>query len=404
MEGLAGGADHADGVARDHHDGGAGVRLLGEDAAELRALGGGGAHQGDLRVVKVELPAGELLRDRFLFAEVHHVEAAGRDHGGYPRGGGGVHAGGAGVEHAADQLVGPLGGGEVEHAGDHATFDQRFHRAAARAGGGEDQHLVAGFLQHALGLGDAGGGVAEHAGDDERPGLVGGDLRLDHPADGTGGAAEDHARQAVEAGDVGDAGHHDDVLGAEVVGHVAAGEGGDHQLGEAERQGAHRRGGDGRAAAAAERDHAVDPSFRGEPGEQDRRGLAHRGHAFAAVLAGQQGREVEPGGGGDFRAGDVGRDDRRVPAADVDQQRAVPALADQAGDERVLFALRVHGPQNSNGLHFLSTIYHPRSPQCFRFTGIALNSRVRAVSDCSTAMRSSDEAPTKPTASVCSLM
>jgi hypothetical protein len=39
-----------------------------------------------------------------------------------------------------------------------------------------------------------------------------------------------------------------------------------------------------------------------------------------------------------------------------------------------------------------------------RFTGIALNSRVRLVRDSSTAMRSRLEAPTKPTASVCSLM
>ena len=103
---------------------------------------------------------------RIFFAEVHRVEATwGVDDGNFG-GGGGIHAGGAGGEHSSDEFVRPLGGGQGEHAGDHAGLDERFHRFATCAGGGEDEHFVASALDDAFRIGDAGGGVAKHAGDD----------------------------------------------------------------------------------------------------------------------------------------------------------------------------------------------------------------------------------------------
>ena len=57
--------------------------------------------------------------------------------------GGGFEPVRAGAEKAADEFIGPFGGGDVEDAGDHARFDERFHGAPADAGGVEDEHFEA---------------------------------------------------------------------------------------------------------------------------------------------------------------------------------------------------------------------------------------------------------------------
>jgi len=38
-------------------------------------------------------------------------------------------------QRAAHEFIGPLGGGDVEHARDEAALDQRFHRSPTGAGG-----------------------------------------------------------------------------------------------------------------------------------------------------------------------------------------------------------------------------------------------------------------------------
>ena len=129
----------------------------------------------------------------------------------------------------------------------------------------EDEGLVACGIDDFACVIDALGGVAEHAGGDEREVFGGGwHFCLDHSADGSGSAGEDGACDAVETCDIGDAGDHGDVFFPDVVGGIAAGEGGDHDLGESEGEGAHGCGGDGCAAASAEGDDAVDFSFGGE--------------------------------------------------------------------------------------------------------------------------------------------
>ena len=75
------------------------------------------------------------------------------------------------------------------------------------------------------------------------------------------------------------------------------------------------------------------------------RGLGHGDHAFAAVLAGQQRGEVDPGRGGDLLAGDVRHDRRGTARADVDQQGAVAAGGDEPGDKSVFLTLGIEGAE-----------------------------------------------------------
>ena len=111
---------------------------LGDGAALL----GRGAHQGDVGVVAVEVAAGEAVGDGLGRPEVHHVEGAGgadvREAGADD----GAEAVGAGGEDAADELVGDLGGGGVDHALEHAAVGEHLQRAAAGAGGVEDERVV----------------------------------------------------------------------------------------------------------------------------------------------------------------------------------------------------------------------------------------------------------------------
>ena len=195
--------------------------------------------------------------------------------------GGGGQAVWAGGEDAADQLVGQLGRGDVEHAGDQAVADQRFHRLAAVAGGVKDEHFVAGVFEDLAGVLDAGRGDAEHRGGDE--GAVGlriaelriadsdGSSELHHPRHRGGGFAQNRAADAVDAGDIDDRVEHQDVFVADLGPHLAGGERADHQLGHAERQRPHRGRADGRAGRAAEAEDAFDLSGAHRP-----RGCARR--------------------------------------------------------------------------------------------------------------------------------
>ena len=157
-------ADHADGAKRKQHgdrtDGEIG--LFRDDPAEFCALGGGRAHERDLRIVLIEGPAGVFRRHGPGWAEVHHVEAAGRDDRGHAVARGGFETRGAGREHAARQFIRPFGGGEIKDARDETSLDQRLHGASAGAGGVEHEHLVASGLDDLARVFDRLGGVAEH--------------------------------------------------------------------------------------------------------------------------------------------------------------------------------------------------------------------------------------------------
>ena len=102
--------------------------------------------------------------------KVHHVEAAGRYHRGNTAFCGGLEPGRPGAEKTAHYFVRPLGRRHVQHAGDHARFDERFHRPPADPRGVKNQNFAPGLFEdffrplHALGC------IAEHARHDD--GLV----------------------------------------------------------------------------------------------------------------------------------------------------------------------------------------------------------------------------------------
>ena len=106
--------------------------------------------------MNVKIPAGESLRHAFLHTEIHHVEATRRDHARHRHLSCGIQPLRPGGEHTANQLVRPLGRGDVQHAGNHAAADQCLHRPTTSAGGGKDQHFVTGFFKNPfrLALGD----------------------------------------------------------------------------------------------------------------------------------------------------------------------------------------------------------------------------------------------------------
>jgi hypothetical protein len=123
-----------------------------------------------------------------------------------------------------------------------------------------------------------------------------------------------------------------------------------HEFGEPDRQRAHRRRGDRRAAAAAERDDAVDAILRREPGNEFCRRAPHQRDAFAAV-APREDRGVIRLFGRDGGRGDVGRDRRRAEAADVDQQGGETLTPERFSDEGVLRSLGVERSEDGDGGH-----------------------------------------------------
>ena len=88
--------------------------------------------------------AREAVGDGLGRPEVHHVERAGGADPGEAGAGDGAEPVGAGGEDAADDVVGDLGGGGVDHALEHAAAGEHLQRAAAGAGGVEDERVVGG--------------------------------------------------------------------------------------------------------------------------------------------------------------------------------------------------------------------------------------------------------------------
>ena len=160
-----------------------------------------------------------------------------------------------------------------------------FHRLAAGAGGVEDEAIVVVFERGADGL-DAGRGNAEHGEAERRLGVdrFGGRMG-DHAAERVRRVGEHLAADAVEALHVGDGVHHAQVTGADVGAGVARGDGADEDLGRADRQGAHRRRHQRRAARAAGREQAGDVI---PAADEMLEGHGHRRHGAAAV-AGENG-------------------------------------------------------------------------------------------------------------------
>ena len=240
--------------------GGAGglIELFRDDPSQRGAFVGRGAHERHVGVVAVEGAVLKRRRYRLDSPEVDHVERAARDHLRHPPAGGGFEPVRPCAEDAADEFVAPFGGGHIRHGGDETTVDERFHGPPAAAGGVKDEHLVARGLQPLAHPADARRRHAEHGRGNQR--LVFGFRHglLGHPTHCTDGIGEDVPRNAVEPGDIDHRVHHRHVFVTDVGVDIARGDGGDHHLGEAHRQFAHRGRGHRRPARATQPQDAVD--------------------------------------------------------------------------------------------------------------------------------------------------
>ena len=355
VEGLAGAGEGAD-TACGEEDGDWGrvaIDFLGDESADFRGFFRVGAHESDLRVVFVEQAIFELFGDGVFALEVDHVDTAWGDDGGQFCAGGGVETIGSCGEDATDDFVGEFGGGDVEDALDEAGVDDGFHGLTADAGAMEHEGFEARVFEHDFGAVDASGGVAKHAGDDGGLFFNGleADVGFDHAADGSGGAGEDGAGDTVDTGDVHDAGEEDDVLRTDVLGGVAAREGGDDDFWKAEWQGLHRGGCDGCAASAPEGDDALNAFLFDECAERFRGDLAHFGDGSAAIFQGGQDAGVLVREGEDAFAS-VGRVNLgRLLSADVNEHGLVSGLTDPVCNECVFVSFGVEGSENGNGGH-----------------------------------------------------
>ena len=117
------------------------------------------------------------------------------------------------------------------------------------------------------------------------------------------------------------------------------------------RQRAHRRRGNGGAAAATQRDDSLNPARFGQGREPPRRRLGHGRHARAAIPLSCQSPYVYTAGLRHLRAPDVGPHVRRLEAAHVDQERAVTALPNNRGDEFQFPTFGVECAQDNDGSH-----------------------------------------------------
>ena len=320
-----------------------------EDTAELRVFFGRGAHQRNGRVPLVELAAIVARRHTAARAKVRHVEAARRNHLRHARLRGRVEPGWAGAQDAAGQFIGPLGGGEIEHAAHKTVANQSFHGRAAGASGMKYHYFVAGRLKRGARAIDAGSGVAEHAGRDDRALVVHGHGRARHAGDCRGGVGENLPAHAVQPGHIHHRGHHGDVARAEIRFHVASRQGEDQQLGHVQGQRAHGSGYHACAAAAAHANHCAELACVVELARQRRRALRHTCHRRATVVGCAQRLKIGIAGARHCIARDVGRKGRRAHHANVEHARGQAIGGDLVAQKGELRAFGVERANDQDG-------------------------------------------------------
>ena len=319
--------------------------------ADPAAFLGRRAHQRHIRVVLVEEAGAVFLRDGRRRPEIDHVERADRADIGQPGAGDRAEAVRRRRQHAAEQHVADFCRGDVDDAGQQAAVGEFLHRAAARTGGMKD-HAVVVVTQGFGDRGDAGRGDAEHGQPDRGFSLVDRSRARGHAGNGLGGVVQDHARDAVQAGHVGDRRHHDDVRHVDIGRGVAGSERRDHQLGDAQRQRTHAGGDDRGAAAAADADDAGDVVPRGdETGESD----AHRRNGGSPVVGDQDGGRSIGMPGRHLARLDVDRN-HRATGADIDAGDSCARRCDGVGQIGEFLALGVGRADNVDALHRRSSV------------------------------------------------
>ena len=336
-----------------YHRGGSGRAggPLGNLLAQVTVLLDRGSHQCHRRVVFVEQPVGESGGDIGRGSEVDHVGGADTDHLGDSTTACGGEAIGPGRENATDQFVGQLGGGDVEDPGDQAIVDQRLHRLAPVAGGVEDQHLEAGFLQPLFCSLHARGGDTKHGCSDE-PTVVGGvrgRCEGDQSGHGAGGRIEHAAADAVEAENVDDRVEHQEIGVADPWSNLATGQCAHHQLGQSQRKRSHGTGGDCRPGRSTNSDHPLQLAGGQFRGGQRSGCLGGGGNGPAAVAVGHECRQRCGTQPVELVSGDVRGDRWMSQAAGVDDLNVDAQFRQPVAEKGRFGALRVERGQQQDG-------------------------------------------------------
>ena len=120
---------------------GRGVELAADPLADRPALVAGRPHQCHIGVVRMQQPVCVVRRHRLGRPEIHHVASADRADIRHRPPGDAVEPLRPRRQHAAQQVIAHLGGGDVDQRADQPGIDEHFHGLAARAGGMEDQRL-----------------------------------------------------------------------------------------------------------------------------------------------------------------------------------------------------------------------------------------------------------------------
>ena len=328
------------------------IQTLGDDAPQFGHLVPFEADQRRNWIVVVALPASILLREGLAGSLVEEVDTAGDDHLRQPVLPCDRQALRPSGVQASEQRVCDLRERVVDHARQGTRPDELLHRRTTDSVGVEDHRLVPGALERGSDPHHRRRRVSEHRDADAAPAELGyGPARVaHHPRDGRSGVVEDGARDRIEAENVDDRVHDENVaLADEGTERPAAGRARrDDHLGHADRQRVHGRRAEQRALGAAETQHPVDPSLQPEPQADGSHALDHQLDSRAAASRCLHLFELIAGFAGDVLAGDVSLDAGLAEDAGIDHDRPGPERDQPVAHISDLVGLRVQRPDQGD--------------------------------------------------------
>ena len=294
--------------------------------------------------MRIEKTSPVALRHGLHGPEIDHIERADRPDIGRAAAGDRSEAVFSRAQDAIAQEIANLGCRHVDKPVELTAVEQLLHSAAAGSRRMKHHAIVAAF-QSLDGLRHARRRDAEHCEADR--GLVAAWRRLGrarHSCDRISGIAEDDAAYTIEAGKIGDRGHHRDVGHVDVGSDVSRSERRNDEFRQADRKGPHTTRDDRGAAASADAEDGVEL---GERSEEPLESLPHPGDRKAAVSS-LEDRGVETRR--DLAACHIHRA-LRLADADIDHDRMAAGLGDLRSQITELLALGVSRADDQDAFH-----------------------------------------------------